>query len=46
MVVKDLGFVEERISDFGLAKVLLGILDLGIGFFDELIESLLDLHGL
>jgi len=45
VVIEDFGFVEKRVSDFGLAEVFLGIFDLGVGFLDELIESLLDLHG-
>lgn len=44
VVVIDLSFFEEGVSDFGLAKVLFGIFDLCIDLCDELFEGLLDLH--
>ena len=44
MVVKDFGFFKETISDFGLSKVFLSILDFSVGVLDEFVEGLLDLH--
>jgi hypothetical protein len=44
VLVVQLSFSPESVSDLSLAEILLSILDFEVSFCDELVKGLLDLH--